>query len=116
MQRRMRKDDIVPTLRILDDFEFERLTDNFKKLRIYGILFTSMLTLSHAFSIAVLSIDIFGYATVFDWMVFLSLFLLPGSEVFNQQLTTFLVVAMVWRLAVFFLCSYRQFRRALPGR
>lgn len=57
------------------------LTDNFKKLRIYGILFTSMLTLSHAFSIAVLSIDIFGYATVFDWMVFLSLFLLPGSEV-----------------------------------
>ena len=33
------------------------------------------------------------------------------SAVFNQLLTTFLVVAMVWRLAVFFLCSYRQFRR-----
>ena len=31
--------------------------------------------------------------------------------VFNQPLTTFLVVAMVWRLTVFFLCSYRQFRR-----
>ena len=34
-----------------------------------------------------------------------------NSEVFNQQLTTFLVVAMVWRLPVFFLCSYWQFRR-----
>ena len=31
--------------------------------------------------------------------------------VFNQPLTTFLVVAMVWRLTVFFLCSYWQFRR-----
>ena len=34
-----------------------------------------------------------------------------NSAVFNQPLTIFLVVAMVWRLAVFFLCSYRQFRR-----
>ena len=34
-----------------------------------------------------------------------------NSDVFNQLLTTFLVVAMVWRLSVFFLCSYRQFRR-----
>ena len=34
-----------------------------------------------------------------------------NSEVFNQQLTTFLVIAMVWWLSVFFLCSYRQFRR-----
>ena len=39
-----------------------------------------------------------------------------NSEVFNQQLTTFLVVAMVWRLSVFFLCSYCLFWRALPGR
>ena len=34
-----------------------------------------------------------------------------NSAVFNQQLTIFLVVAMVWWLSVFFLCSYRQFRR-----
>ena len=34
-----------------------------------------------------------------------------NSKVFNQPLTTFLVVAMVWRLAVFALCSYRLFRR-----
>ena len=34
-----------------------------------------------------------------------------NSSVFNQLLTTFIVVAMVWRLAVFFLCSYQQFRR-----
>ena len=34
-----------------------------------------------------------------------------NSAVFNQPLTTFLVVAMVWRLAVFALCSYRLFRR-----
>ena len=34
-----------------------------------------------------------------------------NSAVFNQPLTIFLVVAMVWRLSVFFLCSYRQFRR-----
>ena len=33
------------------------------------------------------------------------------SAVFNQPLTTFLLVAMVWRLTVFFLCSYWQFRR-----
>ena len=39
-----------------------------------------------------------------------------NSAVFNQPLTTFLVITMVWRLAVFFLCSYWQFRRALPGR
>ena len=39
-----------------------------------------------------------------------------NSEVFNQQLTTFLVVAMVWRLTVSFLCSYCLFWRALPGR
>ena len=39
-----------------------------------------------------------------------------NSEVFNQPLTIFLVVAMVWRLPVFFLCSYCLFRRALPGR
>ena len=32
------------------------------------------------------------------------------SAVFNQPLTIFLVVAIVWWLAVFFLCSYRQFR------
>ena len=42
------------------------------------------------------------------------------SAVFNQQLTTFLVVAMVRRFPVFFLCSYWQFRRGwrlsdLPG-
>ena len=35
------------------------------------------------------------------------------SAVFNQPLTTFLVVAMVWRLAVFFLCSYCLFWRRL---
>ena len=34
-----------------------------------------------------------------------------NSAVFNQPLTTFLVVAMVLRLAVFFLCSYWQSRR-----
>ena len=34
-----------------------------------------------------------------------------NSAVFNQPLTTFLVAAMVWRLSVFFLCSYQQFRR-----
>ena len=34
-----------------------------------------------------------------------------NSAVFNQPLTTFLVVAMVWCLSVFFLCSYQQFRR-----
>ena len=34
-----------------------------------------------------------------------------NSAVFNQPLTIFLVVAMVWWLSVFFLCSYRQFRR-----
>ena len=34
-----------------------------------------------------------------------------NSSVFNQPLTIFLVVAMVWWLSVFFLCSYRQFRR-----
>ena len=34
-----------------------------------------------------------------------------NSSVFNQQLTIFLAVAMVWRLTVFFLCSYWQFRR-----
>ena len=39
-----------------------------------------------------------------------------NSEVFNQQLTTFPVVAMVWRITVFFLCSYCLFWRALSGR
>ena len=34
-----------------------------------------------------------------------------NSAVFNQPLTIFLAVAMVWWLSVFFLCSYRQFRR-----
>ena len=34
-----------------------------------------------------------------------------NSEVFNQPLIIFLVVAMAWWLAVFFLCSYWQFRR-----
>ena len=34
-----------------------------------------------------------------------------NSAVFNQPLTTFLVVAMVWRLTVFVLCSYRLSRR-----
>ena len=34
-----------------------------------------------------------------------------NSAVFNQPLTIFLVVAMVWWLSVFFLCSYQQFRR-----
>ena len=34
-----------------------------------------------------------------------------NSAVFNQPLTTFLVVSMAWWLSVFFLCSYRQFRR-----
>ena len=34
-----------------------------------------------------------------------------NSAVFNQLLTTFLVVAMVWRLTVFALCPYLQFRR-----
>ena len=36
-----------------------------------------------------------------------------NSDVFNQQLTIFLVVAMVWRIAVFFLCSYCLFWRRL---
>lgn len=36
-----------------------------------------------------------------------------NSEVFNRPLTTFLVVAMVWRLAVFILCSYCLFWRRL---
>lgn len=36
-----------------------------------------------------------------------------NSEVFNQLLTTFFVVAMVWRLTVFFLCSYCLFWRLL---
>ena len=34
-----------------------------------------------------------------------------NSAVFNQPLTIFIVVAMVWWLSVFFLCSYQQFRR-----
>ena len=34
-----------------------------------------------------------------------------NSAVFNQLLTTFIVIAMVWRLTMFFLCSYWQFRR-----
>ena len=38
------------------------------------------------------------------------------SVIFNQLLTTFLVVAMVWRLTVFWLCSKGYSRRALPGR
>ena len=37
-------------------------------------------------------------------------------EIFNQLLTTFLVVAMVWRLTVFWLCSKGYSRRALPVR
>ena len=36
-----------------------------------------------------------------------------NSAVFNQPLTTFLVFAMVWRLTVFFLCSYCLFWRWL---
>lgn len=36
-----------------------------------------------------------------------------NSAVFNQLLTIFLVVAMVWRLPVFFLCSYCLFWRLL---
>ena len=36
-----------------------------------------------------------------------------NSAVFNQPLTTFLVIAMVWRLTVFFLCSYCLFWRWL---
>ena len=36
-----------------------------------------------------------------------------NSEVFNQPLTTFIVVAMVWRLPVSFLCSYCLFWRRL---
>ena len=39
-----------------------------------------------------------------------------NSAVFNQLLTTFHVVAMVWRLTVFWLCSKGDPRRALPGR
>ena len=34
-----------------------------------------------------------------------------NSVVFNQQLTIFLVVAMVWRLTVSALCAYWQSRR-----
>ena len=37
-------------------------------------------------------------------------------EIFNQLLTTFLVIAMVWRLTVFWLCSKGYSRRALHGR
>ena len=37
-------------------------------------------------------------------------------EIFNQLLTTFLVIAMVWRLTVFWLCSKGYSRRALPVR
>lgn len=36
-----------------------------------------------------------------------------NSAVFNQQLTIFLVVAIIWRLTVFFLCSYCLFWRRL---
>ena len=36
-----------------------------------------------------------------------------NSAVFNQLLTTFHVIAMVWRLTVFFLCSYCLFWRLL---
>ena len=39
-----------------------------------------------------------------------------NSAVFNQLLTTFLVIAMVWRLTVFWLCSKGYSRRALHGR
>ena len=39
-----------------------------------------------------------------------------NSAVFNQLLTTFLVIAMVWRLTVFWLCSKGYSRRALPVR
>ena len=52
LQRRMRKDDIVPTLRILDDFEFERLTD--KRIRIFDFALLNLrkrakCSLSHDF-------------------------------------------------------------------
>ena len=40
----------------------------------------------------------------------------PKAAVFNQLLTTFLVIAMVWRLTVFWLCSKGYSRRALPVR
>ena len=36
-----------------------------------------------------------------------------NSAVFNQLLTIFLAVAIVWRIAVFFLCSYCLFWRLL---
>ena len=36
-----------------------------------------------------------------------------NSEVFNQPLTIFLAVAMVWRIAVSFMCSYCLFWRLL---
>ena len=36
-----------------------------------------------------------------------------NSAVFNQPLTTFLVVAMVLRITVFLLCSYCLFRRRM---
>ena len=39
-----------------------------------------------------------------------------NSAVFNQLLTTFLAIAMVWRLTVFWLCSKGYSRRALPVR
>ena len=39
-----------------------------------------------------------------------------NSAVFNRLLTTFLVIAMVWRLTVFWLCSKGYSRRALPVR
>lgn len=57
------------------------LSDDFKKLRLYGILFTVMLALSHGAIITLVALLMFGYATVFDWVSFLSLFLLPISEV-----------------------------------
>lgn len=57
------------------------LSDDFKKLRLYGILFTVMLALSHGAIITLVTLLMFGYATVFDWVSFLSLFLLPISEV-----------------------------------
>ena len=39
----------------------------------------------------------------------------PKAAVFNRLLTTFLVIAMVWRLTVFWLCSKGYSRRAALG-
>ena len=58
------------------------LSNDFGKLRLYGMLFAAFLTSANAFSIATTCVAVFGSATVFDLGYFFILILLPLSEIF----------------------------------